>query len=442
MERSVADLCQPISPARGLDDGRIVSGLEEPLGILLPPVRADPLLPFKDPAGAGGNCSNCSVLAQPVLVPIIVGASDGRPTSSFSPQVVADIPVGGVSSADQGQLNSTDRLAALRSCLGERGLSPKVIELVLGAARSNTHSAYQSAWVAWNSWCLKRNFDPLSVGVNEVLSFLSDYFDSGKSYSTVNVARSMLSSTLGMTKDNLEVGKNPLVSRLMKGIYNKKPPAPKYDSTWDPSIVLSYMISTAQSSLSILQLSRKTATLLALTSLSRCADLASIQLQSISFTDLDVSFVLSRPRKAQHSGPLHKLTIGVWRQNPAICPVNCLKLYINQTASMRRDSNKDLLFVGSNKPHNPVSSSKIGRWVKDQLKVAGIDTDKFSAHSVRGAAASKAAANGLPIQSILNQGHWARESTFARFYKRSVISSPSDSVGHSILQGSNTPAEN
>lgn len=45
--------------------------------------------------------------------------------------------------------------------------------------------------------------------------------------------------------------------------------------------------------------------------------------------------------------------------------------------------------------------------------MAGIDTTIFLVHSVRGAASSKAVAKWVPIQSILNQGYWARESMFA-----------------------------
>lgn len=71
--------------------------------------------------------------------------------------------------------------------------------------------------MSWSSWCLERAVDPLSAGVNDVLTFLSDYFDSGRSYSTVNVARSMLSSTLSITGEGAEFGKNQLVFKLMKG---------------------------------------------------------------------------------------------------------------------------------------------------------------------------------------------------------------------------------
>ena len=120
-------------------------------------------------------------------------------------------------------------------------------------------------------------------------------------------------------------------------------------------------------------------------------------------------------------------------QNPSICPVACMECYIDRTAPLRNDSNSESLFIGSNKPHKPVPSSTIGRWIKEQLKEAKIDTLVFSAHSGRGAAASKALNRGVPVQSILNLGHWSRESTFAKFYKRSVPEN-TDLVGASILR--------
>ena len=117
-----------------------------------------------------------------MLVSVSDGTSDGHSAPVVPIQVVADIPVGGI-----------NRLAALRSCLEERGFPQRVIELILEATRSNTHAAYQSTWVTWSSWCIQRGHNPLSSGVKEVLDFLSDYFHSGKSYSSVNIARSMLS---------------------------------------------------------------------------------------------------------------------------------------------------------------------------------------------------------------------------------------------------------
>ena len=69
---------------------------------------------------------------------------------------------------------------------------------------------------------------------------------------------------------------------------------------------------------------------------------------------------------------------------------------------------------------------------KNQLKSAGVDTNIYTAHSTRGAAASKAAASGETIQAILKQGHWSRESTFARFYQRE-IEEPANLLENAIL---------
>ena len=56
------------------------------------------------------------------------------------------------------------------------------------------------------------------------------------------------------------------------------------------------------------------------------------------------------------------------------------------------------------------------------MKNAGVDTSIYSAHSTRGASASKAVANGVSIDSVLQTANWSRESTFTRFYHRNVAS--------------------
>ena len=61
----------------------------------------------------------------------------------------------------------------------------------------------------------------------------------------------------------------------------------------------------------------------------------------------------------------------------------------------------NLLFLALNKPHKPVTSASIARWIKELLTEAGVDTDKFSAHSTRAAASSSAKAAGLSPAEIM-----------------------------------------
>jgi len=50
------------------------------------------------------------------------------------------------------------------------------------------------------------------------------------------------------------------------------------------------------------------------------------------------------------------------------------------------------------------------------MEEAGIDTSIFKAHSVRGAACSTAAVEGITIKDILDAADWSSEGTFQRFY--------------------------
>jgi hypothetical protein len=85
----------------------------------------------------------------------------------------------------------------------------------------------------------------------------------------------MLSTTLDVI-NGTPVGQDPLVIKLLKGIYNQNPPQPRYLSMWDPEIVLNHMRKVENESLDISNLSRKLVTLLALSTLLRTAELASI----------------------------------------------------------------------------------------------------------------------------------------------------------------------
>ena len=52
-------------------------------------------------------------------------------------------------------------------------------------------------------------------------------------------ARSALSSLI-TTKGYLKLSDHPLISRYLKGIYNRHPPLPKYVDIWDLTLFLKY----------------------------------------------------------------------------------------------------------------------------------------------------------------------------------------------------------
>lgn len=249
----------------------------------------------------------------------------------------------------------------------------------------------------------------MSTDLKQVLEFLAFLHKEGKAYSTINVHRSALSMTLGLHND-LKLGVHPLVKRLMKACYVANPPQPRYSHTWDPDLVLRFMASDTSDS----WLGPKLATLLALSAYLRVSDLAYIDRSSIFFDEHSVSFSLLKVRKSQKQGALRSFRIPR-NDAKAICPVDCMGLYTIQTDPVR---SCEYLFLSKSSPHSKASASTIGRWVKGYLSKAGIPTEIFSAHSTRSAAASKAFALGVPLDSILKAADWSSQTTFTRFYHR------------------------
>lgn len=79
----------------------------------------------------------------------------------------------------------------------------------------------------------------------------------------------MLSTTLA-TVDGIQIGKHPLVTKLMDGIFNLNPQKPKYQSTWNVEIVLGYLKTIPDNeNLNLSQISHNLVILLALTTLLR-----------------------------------------------------------------------------------------------------------------------------------------------------------------------------
>ncbi|KZR98512.1 Uncharacterized protein APZ42_006031 [Daphnia magna] len=264
--------------------------------------------------------------------------------------------------------------------------------------RESTTASYESAWKNRVNWNHEQGSDPLSSSLITILQFLTDLANSNSSYSSVNTSRSMLSSTLDPI-DGYKIGEHPTVVQLLKGCFNRKPPKARYNSLWDPEIVLIYLDSLPNNSdLSAAVLSKKLATFLALATISRVSEIMSISFHSLRFSPTAASFSLTRPKKAQHSGPLKSFVLP--RFKGKCCPVECLESYVAISREWR-DPDSSALFLSIRRPHKPVGSSTLGRWIKTCLSDAGLDPSSFSAHSTRGDAASKAVKQGIPVDTVL-----------------------------------------
>lgn len=232
----------------------------------------------------------------------------------------------------------------------------------------------------------------------------------------MNSYRSALSATLP-PMDGYSVGNHPTVCKLLQGMFNQRPPAPRYDSVLSVTTVL-HLVSEqlSKENLTLKQLSKKLAVLLALTNASRSSDIYALDLDYRQFTPEGILFRIPSLTKTRRSGPPKEAFFTSFEEDPGLCPVATLRTYEGATEKWRSpDMKPNLLFLSLNKPHKPVTSASIARWIKELLADAGVDTDKFLAHSTRAAASSSARAAGLSTADIMKMAGWSQQSTFEKF---------------------------
>ena len=220
--------------------------------------------------------------------------------------------------------------------------------------------------------------------------------------------------------EGVSIGQHPLVSRLMKGAFQSRPPLPRYSGTWDITKVLAYLDGqTLTSSISLKVLTLRTVMLLALTRPSRSADLARLSLAGFKTTPEGAVFVPAALAKQSTANKAIKdFFFPRFTENVRLCPVHSLTLYIERTRQLRGTSTQ--LFIAIIKPHLPVTTSTVARWLKQVIGDSGIDTNVFKAHSVRGATTSAASNQGVTTEEILKAADWSNSSTFQRFYYKPV----------------------
>ena len=120
--------------------------------------------------------------------------------------------------------------------------------------------------------------------------------------------------------------------------------------------------------------------------------------------------------------PLESLIYHHYSDNGKLCIVKCLQSYIGIRNTLATQDIRDLI-ISYGKPHKPVSSGTISRWIKDELSKVGVDTSVFKAHSCRSASSSKARDAGISVSEILKKEGWKSIHTFKTFYSRDIINS-------------------
>jgi integrase len=259
------------------------------------------------------------------------------------------------------------------------------------------------------------NIDPLQPTLNNILGFLTELFNKGLQYRSISLAKSALNTLLKICS-NMDITKFEEINRFLKGVYLERPPIPRYNSTWDVNLVLTYL--KGLEDLTLFQLSCKLSVLFLLVSAQRCQFLHLVEIDDIIITK--DKLVIHPNHLLKQSRPGFKpetISLDAYPSERNLCIVQCFHEYIQRTNGLRTCNR---LLISTIKPHKAISKSTLSRWVKFILLKAGVG-EKFGPHSTRSASTSHALLAGVDLNSIVKTAGWSNATTFHKFYNKPVI---------------------
>ena len=241
-------------------------------------------------------------------------------------------------------------------------------------------------------------------------------------------------STVLPTVDNFPIGQHPHIIRLIKGVFNSRPPVKKLLPEWDLHIVLNMLENSPFEPLeqiSLKELTFKTVFLTAITTFRRCSDLQALRIDEhlIRIQEQGIMFIrhgLAKQDREKHFGA--KIFVPTYKEKVCLDPRRCLLSYLDKTKQFRNSLSKEQrgnLFLALKEPHKAVTSQTISHWIVQVIKDAYAKNEsttsiKVRAHSTRAIGTSWALFKGTSVHEILESADWSLESTFSRFYLREL----------------------
>lgn len=302
--------------------------------------------------------------------------------------------------------------------------------------RPSTHKQYSTYLKKWQGFCEVNDVDIFLPTVEQVLQFLTELYQAKCGYSVLNTARSAL-ATVVMLPGNIKIGDHPLISRFLKGVFQMRPALPRYTQIWDIDVVLNYLRTLSPANkLNLKMLTYKVTMLLMLLSGQRIQTVQMLNIDFMKITNCAARFkVYDKVKQTRPGNHLQDLSFKAYAPDRRLCILTYLRQYLMVTEPLR--GNEKQLLISFAKPHKPVSRDTISRWLNSVLESAGIDTNIFTAYSVRSASTSAAKSKGASMEQVLSAGGWSAASTFGKYYNKPIMKLDND-YGALVLKGKST----
>ena len=269
--------------------------------------------------------------------------------------------------------------------------------LNLGSSKSiNTIRAYRSDFLDFEKFCSKYNFQPLPTDPKIVSLYLTDLSKNSK-FSTLKRRLASISVIHKIKGFHIDI-KHPIIRENLIGIKRK---IGSYQKGKKPILINNLykvidLIDVNKVNKYLLSIRDKSILLLGFAGGFRRSELVSLEKSDLEFVSEGVKITLRKSKSDQYGQGLIK---GIpYFKNTNYCPVIAVEDWLSSSDKI----GEKRLF--------PYSDKTVALIVKKYLGLIGLDSNQYSAHSLRSGFATSTAASGADERSIMTMtGHKSTE---------------------------------
>ena len=312
------------------------------------------------------------------------------------------------------------------------GLTSRAQHYAAAAHAAATRTAYTGDWRHFTDWCEQHNLAPLPADPRTVAGYLADH--AGRlATGTLSRRRTVIriahrAAGYPSPTDHVDVRDVWLGIRRTHGTGQRAKTAlwtadvarmiaglPTNGAVTDPGVLLAVR--------------DRALLLLVYTGALRRSELAALDVDDL--TDDPHGLVLTiRSSKTDQLGAGDQVGI-VRAERPELCPVTAVYAWLDAlTAALGVQTLQGALFrpvdrhgrVGAPRaghgPASRLSPAAVRLIVKKRCAAAGLDPDKYAAHSLRSGFATQASANGAAERDVMRHGRWKSVTVARRYVQR------------------------
>ena len=223
-------------------------------------------------------------------------------------------------------------LSVISAQLSPSGQSEEALAIIAAGWKEFTQKNYSTAIKQWLRFCQRSGHAASPSSAGSLIAFLLELHREGRAYSTINSARSAISTLYSL--DGNRLSEHPIVRRFMTGVRNLTPPVPKYPTSWKAETLLRFLKNWEVQANNLKEVSLKLVTTIACLSVQQMHTVTNVDREP-KFEQAATYLFVFKDLKVARQRPYFIISLPSLSEADPLDTAKLLKTYLNLTAKLR-----------------------------------------------------------------------------------------------------------